>query len=39
MFNNCVTIFTTISFIPFVMEEWIFKHCGRNLHFEQSLQE
>lgn len=26
MFNNCVTVFTTISFIPFVMEEWIFKH-------------
>lgn len=26
MFNNYVTIFIIISFIPLVIEEWIFKH-------------
>lgn len=26
MFNNCVITFIIISFIPFVVEEWIFKH-------------
>lgn len=38
MFNNCVTIFITITFIPFVIEEWISKHpveeiCTLNIVF------
>lgn len=37
MFNNCVTIFTTISFIPFVMEEWIFKHSVEEICTLNSL--